>query len=118
MTTLSCERKYSRTAFFSHSLTTQRPSFGSATRAPAVQQLNALINRRSHMGREIFGGQLGPALKCGVNEGLELGTVGHVYPLIRERMRSAASTHCATGGTREIRRRPAPGLTPAAARAR
>ena len=71
--------------------------------------------------------ELGAALVRGIDDGLEAGEIAHAgvpapcgvqCAWRNSRMRSAASTHCATPGTSEMRTRPAPGLPAAPPRPR
>src|SRR6202140_4694397 len=88
-------------------------------RPPAVEQRNALLQRRLQLRRYILRVEPGAALVRGIDDGFEAGEIAHGGVLApgrvqcacrNSRRRCAASRHCATPGTSEMRTRPAPGL--------
>src|SRR6185312_8478267 len=88
--------------------------------AARIQQVDAFLQYTFQARGNVLRGDLGAELEGGVDGGFEvLQIVVHVgFCRRNSRMRSAASTHCSMGGTREMRTRPAPGLAPEPARAR
>src|SRR6185437_14152620 len=85
-----------------------------------IEQCDAFFQHALEPRRNVRGRDLAAKLEGSVDGGLEvLQIIVHIgFRCRKSRILSAASMHWATGGTSEMRTRPAPGLPPTPARAR
>src|SRR5262249_33432861 len=84
-------------------------------RLTRIEEGDALFNGRIHVRRHTLRSELHPPLKRAIDnspKSLQIARRHRYCPRKKSRIRSAASTHCATGATSEILTPPPPGFPP------